>query len=415
MDPLDFFYSDGVITLTNGSATATGTFTSWDPAVLPYDILNADGQIGFIATVVSATELTLAMPWQGPTMVDVPYVITRWIKHTDPRIYGVRVSEYLTRLRAIPENFEEVGAQVAADAIQTAADRTQTGLDVLATAADRVQTGLDRTAASGSAASALAHYNAFRGVYYGPLPSDPALDPNGAAPQAGDFYFNTTTGTLRIYTGTVWSTAVLDAAGAVLKANNLSDLASVATARTNLSIYSKAEADARYAPQFIAEAVLVNGTAANFTSIPAGFRQLYAIGTRLEFSGTGVNLLMNTSSNAGSSWLAGTTGEYQQFLWTGQTTFGTAKVTSISGMLAVSNAKPVYKAGFELKLFDPDDVFPRHQIHISSLGSIANGDDYLYRTIMGEIVQASANAINAIRFVASGGTVSGKVALYGIK
>ncbi|MDF2809490.1 MAG: SIO1p08 [Microvirga sp.] len=236
MDPLDFFYSDGVITLTNGSTIATGTFTSWDPAVLPYDILNADGQIAFIATVVSATELTLAMPWQGPTLIDVPYVITRWIKHTDPRIYGVRVSDYLTRLRAIPENFEEVGAQVAADAIQTAEDRVQTGLDVIATADDRVQTGQDRTAASGSAASALAHYNAFRGIYYGPLASDPTTDPNGAAPQAGDFYFNTTSGTLRIYTGAIWSTAVLDASGAVLKANNLSDLASPAIARTNLGI-----------------------------------------------------------------------------------------------------------------------------------------------------------------------------------
>ena len=46
--------------------------------------------------------------------------------------------------------------QTGLDATATAADRVQTGLDAVATAADRVQTGLDAAAAAGSAADAVA-------------------------------------------------------------------------------------------------------------------------------------------------------------------------------------------------------------------------------------------------------------------
>jgi hypothetical protein len=35
LDPTGFFYSDGMITLTNGSDIAQVAFTAWDPAVLP--------------------------------------------------------------------------------------------------------------------------------------------------------------------------------------------------------------------------------------------------------------------------------------------------------------------------------------------------------------------------------------------
>lgn len=61
------------------------------------------------------------------------------------------------------------------------------------------------SSASSSAASALSSYQSFIGVYYGALSSDPALDPLGNAPGAGDWYFNTSTGFARIYNGSSWS------------------------------------------------------------------------------------------------------------------------------------------------------------------------------------------------------------------
>jgi hypothetical protein len=57
-------------------------------------------------------------------------------------------------------------------------------------------------ASAGQAAVALA---TFRGIFYGALAADPALDPNGNAMTAGDLYFHTGTSKLRIYTGADWS------------------------------------------------------------------------------------------------------------------------------------------------------------------------------------------------------------------
>lgn len=48
----------------------------------------------------------------------------------------------------------------------------------------------------------MASLDSFRGQYYGPAASDPAVDPLGNAPTAGDLYFNTTTNRLRVYNAT---------------------------------------------------------------------------------------------------------------------------------------------------------------------------------------------------------------------
>lgn len=58
--------------------------------------------------------------------------------------------------------------------------------------------------AAGSAADAQAALEQFRGVYYGPLASDPTADPNGDPPTEGDRYYNTTDGGERVFDGTSW-------------------------------------------------------------------------------------------------------------------------------------------------------------------------------------------------------------------
>jgi hypothetical protein len=153
-DPIDFFYSDGTITLTNGSDIAQGAFTAWDPAVLPYDLLFAnDGQGGASAVkeVLAVNQLRLAKAWTGPTLTNVPYFILRWIKHTDPRIYGVRVSDYLTRLKAIPDNIEQVAGEINAD--RQAVEAALTILAAIETAVDA-----DRQAVEAANEAAYAAY-----------------------------------------------------------------------------------------------------------------------------------------------------------------------------------------------------------------------------------------------------------------
>ncbi|ARQ95363.1 tail fiber protein [Bradyrhizobium phage BDU-MI-1] len=64
------------------------------------------------------------------------------------------------------------------------------------------------TNASTSATNAQNTLNSFKGIYYGALASDPALDPNGAAITDGDFYFNTATKKMRFHNGTAWADMV---------------------------------------------------------------------------------------------------------------------------------------------------------------------------------------------------------------
>jgi DNA-binding beta-propeller fold protein YncE len=116
-------------------------------------------------------------------------------------------------------------SSTAADAIATAADVVQTGLDVVATSADVVQTGLDVTAAAGSAsnaassatassnsatasansaAAAATSYDNFDDRYLGQKGTNPALDNDGDALLTGALYFNTSSNTMKVYTGSNW-------------------------------------------------------------------------------------------------------------------------------------------------------------------------------------------------------------------
>lgn len=163
-----------------------------------------------------------------------------------------------------------------ADAIATAADRVQTGLDraatnadvvstgedATATAADRVQTGLDRTAtetardtAEGHASDAasalsstqaardatLAAFDNFDDRYLGDKAADPTVDNDGDALVAGSLYFNTSTGAMKVYTGTIWVAAYVSGTDFLAIANNLSDLNSPSTARANLGLQALAQ------------------------------------------------------------------------------------------------------------------------------------------------------------------------------
>ena len=52
----------------------------------------------------------------------------------------------------------------------------------------------------------------------------------------GDLFYNTSSNLLKVYNGTAWETGVTPGSGFLTTANNLSDLASAATARTNLGL-----------------------------------------------------------------------------------------------------------------------------------------------------------------------------------
>ena len=91
------------------------------------------------------------------------------------------------------------------------------------------------TAAASSATSAASSLSTFQSQYHGAASSDPSSNLS-----TGDLYFNTSSNTLKVYNGSAWVAAAFDTSGALVAANNLSDLASAATALGNLGVTSTA-------------------------------------------------------------------------------------------------------------------------------------------------------------------------------
>jgi hypothetical protein len=66
--------------------------------------------------------------------------------------------------------------------------------------------------------------------------SNPTVDNDGNALVAGALYFNSVSGAMQLWTGSAWVAAYVSGSGYLAATNNLSDVSSVATARTNLGL-----------------------------------------------------------------------------------------------------------------------------------------------------------------------------------
>ena len=103
-------------------------------------------------------------------------------------------------------------------------------------AASAVSAGNAQTAAEAARDATLTAYDNFDDRYLGSKTSDPTLDNDGNALLAGSLYFNSVSGAMKVYTGSAWVAAYVSGSGYLASANNLSDVASVSTARTNLGL-----------------------------------------------------------------------------------------------------------------------------------------------------------------------------------
>jgi hypothetical protein len=100
------------------------------------------------------------------------------------------------------------------------------------------------SSASASADAALAALDNFDDRYLGQKATAPTVDNDGNPLITGALYFNTTTNEMKVWDGSQWLNAYASLSNALLKNNNLSDLDSVSTARTNLGLGTAATTNA---------------------------------------------------------------------------------------------------------------------------------------------------------------------------
>ena len=143
-------------------------------------------------------------------------------------------------------------ARDAASASETAAATSETNAATSASTAT-TQAGTATTKAGEAAASAtsavssassaqaskdaaLEALDSFDDRYLGQKAADPTTDNDGNPLISGSLYFNTTDEIMKVYEGSLWVAAYASLSGALIAANNLSDLASSSAGRTNLGL-----------------------------------------------------------------------------------------------------------------------------------------------------------------------------------
>ena len=127
-------------------------------------------------------------------------------------------------------------SNAASSASSAATSESNAASSATAAASSASNAASAQTAAEAARDATLAAYDNFDDRYLGAKASDPTVDNDGNALIAGALYFNTTDEIMKLYTGSAWVAAYVSGADYLAKANNLSDLQSAATARTNLDV-----------------------------------------------------------------------------------------------------------------------------------------------------------------------------------
>lgn len=137
-----------------------------------------------------------------------------WRRAVD-RGYRGTEEEFYTMLGMVEEY-----AMISLEAMEvTTENREQVALDAAKVAEDRVIVVDAKAIVLAAKNATVESADTVQEIFLGTKASDPMVDNQGNALVAGVMYFNSTTGTLRIWTGTVWSLGAFSVAGAVVSVN----------------------------------------------------------------------------------------------------------------------------------------------------------------------------------------------------
>jgi len=200
--------------------------------------------------------------------------------------------------------------------------------------------GNSATASASSATSAASSLSTFQSQYHGAASSDPSSNLS-----TGDLYFNTSSNTLKVYNGSAWVAAAFDTSGALIAANNLSDVASAATALTNLGVTATA-AEVNYndiTTLGLSEASkTVTADANGVITLDNGFSEEYAAVTS---SSNAVSINLRTANNFSHTLTENTTISFANPAASGKVSAFTLKVIQASSAKSITWHSSIKWAG----------------------------------------------------------------------
>ena len=181
----------------------------------------------------------------------------------------------------------ETNAAASQSSATASAATATTQAGIATTKASEASTSATNAASSASSAqaskdAALAALDSFDDRYLGQKSSNPTTDNDGNALVAGALFFDTTSDVMKVYEGSSWVAAYASVSGSLIAASNLSDLASVSGARTNLGLGTAATTAATD------YATAAQGTLADNALPKAGGAMTGAITTNSTFDGRDV-------------------------------------------------------------------------------------------------------------------------------
>ena len=123
----------------------------------------------------------------------------------------------------------------ATEASNASTSATNSATSATASASSATASASSATAAASSATSAAASLDSFDDRYLGAKSSAPSTDNDGDALAEGAMYYDTGDDIIYVWNGSTWQT-ITTGSGGLQAANNLSDVASASTSRTNLGL-----------------------------------------------------------------------------------------------------------------------------------------------------------------------------------
>ena len=127
-------------------------------------------------------------------------------------------------------------SEAATSASNAATSETNAGTSASTATTKASEASTSASNAATSEANAAASYDNFDDRYLGAKSSAPTTDNDGDALVTGALYFNTSSNSMKVWSGSAWLDAYASLSGALIATNNLSDLNNAGTARTNLGL-----------------------------------------------------------------------------------------------------------------------------------------------------------------------------------